>query len=80
MKTNYKDDLVQYQRYLKEKIKLRIKLKKTVSPAKRGLLKDKLTTKEWLETFKTTTKPNDAHMTGVVKAKHKALIGSKYQE
>jgi len=65
---------------LKEEVKLRTELKKTVSPAKRGLLKDRLTTREWLEAFKTTTKPNDAYIAGVVKAKHKALISSKYQE
>ncbi len=80
LKTNYKDDLVQYQQYLKKEVRLRTELRRTVSPAKRGFLKDRLTTREWLEAFKTTIKPNDVHMIGVVKAKHRALIGSKYQE
>jgi len=80
LKTNYKDDLAQYQRYLKEEVKLRTELKRTVSPAKRGLLKDRLTTREWLEALKTTIKPDNAHMIRVVKAKYKALMGSKYQE
>ncbi len=46
LKTNYKDNLAQYQRYLKEEVRLRTELKRTVSPAKRGLLKDRLTTRE----------------------------------
>jgi len=78
LKTNYKDNLVQYQRYLKEEVKLRTELKRTVLPAKKGLLKDRLTTREWLEAFRTTTKPDDIYITGVVKAKYKAFIGSKY--
>ena len=80
MKTNYKDDLVQYQRYLKEEVRFRTELRRTVLPAKRGLLKNRLITREWLEAFRTTTKPDDVYMIGVVKAKHRALIGSKYQE
>ncbi len=55
-----------------------MELKKTVSPAKRGLLKDRFTTRKWLEVFRTTIKPNDAYMTGVVKAKYRAFIDSKY--
>ncbi len=80
LKTNYKDDLVQYQRYLKEEVRLRTELRKTVLPVKRGFLKDRFTTREWLEALKTTTKPDDAHMIGVVKVKYRVLIGSKYQE
>ena len=78
MKTNYKDDLAQYQRYLKEEVRLRTELRRTVSPAKRGLLKDRLTTREWLEALKTTIKPDDTHMIRVVKAKYRVFIGSKY--
>ncbi len=37
LKTNYKDDLVQYQRYLKEEVRLRTELRKTVLPIKSGL-------------------------------------------
>ena len=65
---------------MKEEVKLRTELRKIVLLAKRGLLKDRLTTKEWLEAFRTTIKPDDAYMIGVVKAKYKVLISSKYQE
>ena len=65
---------------MKEEVRLQTEFKRTVSPAKRGLLKDRLTIKEWLKAFKTTTKPNDAYIIGMVKAKHRAFIGSKYQE
>jgi len=78
LKTNYKDDLVQYQRYLKEEVRLRTEFKRTVSSVKRGFLKDRLIIKEWLEAFKTTTKPDDVYMIGVVKVKYRAFIGSKY--
>jgi len=78
LKTNYKDDFAQYQRYLKEEVKLRTKLRKTVSPAKRSLLKDRFTTREWLEALKTTIKLDDVYITKIVKVKYKALIGSKY--
>jgi len=46
LKTNYKDDLVQYQRYLKEEVRLRTEFKRTVLPVKRGLLKDRFTMRE----------------------------------
>ena len=46
LKTNYKDDFVQYQRYLKEEVRLRTEFRKTVSPAKRGLLKDRFITRK----------------------------------
>ncbi len=55
-----------------------MELKKTVLPAKRGLLKDRLIIKEWLEAFKTTIKPDDAYIIRVVKVKYRAFIGSKY--
>jgi len=80
LKTNYKDDFVQYQQYLKEEVKFRTELRKTVSPVKRGFLKDRFTTREWLEAFKTTTKSDNVYMIGVVKAKHRVFMGSKYQE
>ncbi len=78
LKTNYKDNLVQYQRYLKEEVRFRTEFRKTVSLAKRGLLKDRLITKEWLEVLRTIIKPDDTYIIRVVKAKYKALIGSKY--
>jgi len=80
LKTNYKDNLAQYQQYLKEEVRLRTELRRTVSSVKKSLLKDRFTTKEWLETFKTTTKSDDVYITRMVKTKHKVLIGSKYQE
>ena len=80
LKTNYKDDLVQYQQYLKEKVKLQTELRRIISPAKRGFLKDRLTTREWLEALRTIIKLNDIYIIGVVKAKHRVFIGSKYQE
>ena len=78
LKTNYKDDLAQYQRYLKEEVKLRTELKRIVLPVKRGFLKDRLITKEWLKAFKTTIKPNDVYIIGMIKVKHRVFIGSKY--
>ncbi len=78
MKTNYKDDLVQYQRYLKKEVKFRTEFKRTVSLIKRGLLKDRFTIREWLEAFRTTIKPDDVYITRIVKVKYKAFIGSKY--
>jgi len=57
-----------------------MELRRTVSPTKRGLLKDRFIMREWLETFKTTIKPNDVYMIKVVKVKYRAFIGSKYQE
>ncbi len=80
MKTNYKDDLVQYQQYLKEEVRFRTEFKKIVSPVKRGFLKDRFITREWLKALKTIIKPDDVYMIRVVKAKHRALMGSKYQE
>ena len=80
LKTNYKDNLAQYQRYLKKEIRFQTELKKTVLLAKKSFLKDRLTTRKWLEAFKTTTKPDNAYIIGVVKAKYKAFISSKYQE
>ncbi len=65
---------------MKEEVKLQMELRRTVSPVKRGLLKDRLTTREWLEVLKTTIKPNDIHMIGMVKAKYRALMSSKYQK
>ncbi len=65
---------------MKKEVKFRTELRRTVSPAKRSLLKDRFITREWLEAFKTTIKPNDTYITGVVKAKYRAFIGSKYQE
>ena len=63
---------------MKEEVRFRTELKKTVSLAKRNLLKDKLITRKWLEAFKTTIKPNNVYIIGVVKAKYKTFIGSKY--
>ena len=63
---------------MKKEVKLRTEFKKIVSSAKRNLLKDRFITKEWLKAFKTTTKPDDVHITGVVKAKYRAFMGSKY--
>ncbi len=63
---------------MKEEVKLRTEFKKIVSPAKRGLLKDRFIMKEWLETFRTTIKSDDVYMIGVVKVKYRVLIGSKY--
>ncbi len=78
MKTNYKDDLVQYQQYLKEEVKFRTEFKRTVSPIKRGFLKDRLIIKEWLKAFKTTIKLDNIYITRVVKVKHRVFMGSKY--
>ncbi len=46
LKTNYKDDLAQYQQYLKEEVKFQTEFKKTISPVKRSLLKDRFITRE----------------------------------
>jgi len=63
---------------LKEEVRLRTELKRTVLPAKRDLLKDRFIMRKWLEAFKTTIKPDDIYMIEMVKAKHRAFIGSKY--
>ncbi len=65
---------------MKEEVRFRTEFRRIVSPAKRGLLKDRLITKEWLEAFKTTIKPDNIHMIRVVKVKYRVFIGSKYQE
>ncbi len=65
---------------MKEEVKFRTEFKKTVLPAKRNFLKDKLITREWLEAFRTTIKPDDIYMIGVVKVKYRVFMGSKYQE
>jgi len=80
LKTNYKDNFTQYQRYLKEEVRFRTEFKKTVLPVKRDLLKDKLITREWLEAFRTITKLDDIYIIGMVKVKYRVFIGSKYQE
>ena len=36
--------------------------------------------REWLKAFKTITKLDNVYMIGVIKAKYRAFIGSKYQE
>ncbi len=65
---------------MKEEVRLRTEFRRTVSPTKRGLLKDRFTMREWLKAFKTITKLDNVYMIGVIKAKYRAFIGSKYQE
>ncbi len=63
---------------MKEEVRLRTELRKTVSPAKKSLLKDRFITREWLEAFRTIIKPDDAYIIRMVKVKYKTFIGSKY--
>ncbi len=63
---------------MKKEVRLRTKFRKTVSPTKRGLLKDRFTTREWLKAFRTTIKPDNIYIIKIVKVKYRALMGSKY--
>ena len=52
----------QYQRYLREKAKLRIKLLNTVPEVKKVLLPADESVRKWISNLQVATKPSDVHM------------------
>ena len=80
LKTAYKDDLAQYQRYLKEQARLRTELMRTVSDTKKDMLELELTTREWMKALQTTTKPTDSKIEDLISARHRIFTSVKYTD
>jgi len=80
LKMAYKDDLAQYQRYLKEQARLRTEIRKTVSETKRGLLEQGLATWEWIQALQTSTKPTESEMEDLISSRHRVFTGVKYTD
>lgn len=74
----YNTDVSQYQRFLSEEAKLRKLILGTVSLAKRSQLKPDNSVREWIKNLQASTKPSNAQMQGLVRARHRAMMGSKY--
>jgi hypothetical protein len=78
LRTIYNNDVSQYQRYLGEKAKLRIKLLNTVPEAKRVLLPADESIRKWISNLQVATKPSDVHMKNITKAKHRSMMTTKF--
>jgi len=80
LRTIYKYDVTQYQRYLSEEAKLRSRILSTIAEAKRTLLRAEKPVRTWIMNLQTSTKPTDAQMKDIIRARHRVLLGSKYVE
>ena len=78
LRTLYNYDKTQYQRFLSEEAKLRNKLLGTVSDTKKAQLQVDKPVRTWITNLQTSTKPTDAQMKDVVRARHRTLLGAKY--
>jgi hypothetical protein len=76
----YKNDITQYQRYLSEEAKLRTKILSTIAEAKRSMLRAETSVRTWISNLQTATKPTNAQMKTIVRARHRILLGTKYIE
>jgi hypothetical protein len=80
LRSLYNTDLTQYQRFLSEQAKLRRLIRRTVSEAKKSQLKPEKSVREWIQAIQASTKPTDAHMQDLVRARHRMMMGAKYQD
>jgi hypothetical protein len=80
LRTIYNHEVSQYQRFLSEEAKLRNKILNTVPESKKPQLRDDKTVRDWITNLKTSTKPTDAQMKDIVRARHRTLLGAKYVE
>jgi len=78
LRTIYNNELIQYQRYLNEKAKLRTRLLGTIPKQKRVLLPADEPIRQWISNLQIATKPSDAHMRDVTKAKHRSMMTTKF--
>jgi hypothetical protein len=76
----YNSDLAQYQRFLSEQAKLRNRISGTVSQTQKSQLLPSETVREWIKDLQTSTRPTDAQMQAIVRARHRAMMGTKYVE
>jgi hypothetical protein len=78
LKISSKQDQSQYQRYLSEETKLRMKIMSTTTVTTRVLLEEERTTREWVSSLRSATNPTDAQMMQLIQACHRTLLGSKF--
>jgi hypothetical protein len=78
LQTIYNHDIIQYQRFLSEQAKLRNKILSTVSETKKVQLKADKPVRVWITNLQTATKPTDAQMKDVLRARHRTLLRAKY--
>jgi hypothetical protein len=80
LRNAYNHEVTQYQRYLSEQSKLRTKILSTIVEAKRTLLRADKSVRNWITNIQTSTKPTDAQMKDIVRARHRVLLGAKYSD
>jgi hypothetical protein len=80
LRTLYNGELSQYHRFLSEEAKLQKWLANTVSEAKRTQLRPDKSARDCIKSLQASTKPTDAHMQDLVKARHRVMMGAKYQD
>ncbi|KAN0076218.1 hypothetical protein V8E54_006360 [Elaphomyces granulatus] len=78
LRTVYNAELSHYHRYLSEEAKLRNKLINTVPEAKRVLLPDEESIRQWISSLQAAAKPSDVHMKDFTKAKHRSMMTGKF--
>ncbi|KAN0067033.1 hypothetical protein V8E54_008746 [Elaphomyces granulatus] len=78
LRTVYNAELSHYHRYLSEEAKLRNKLINTVPEAKRVLLPDEESIRQWISSLQAAARPSDVHMKDVTKAKHRSMMTGKF--
>ena len=78
MKSEFKQDETNFQRFLQEESKLRTKIFGSVGEERRSLLRAGEPLREWIRSLQTTSIPTDAQMIDLVKTRHRNLMGSKY--
>ena len=65
---------------LANKSKLRQLIIGTVSEAKRSQLRHDGSVREWIKSLQASTKPTDTQIQGIVRARHRVMMGAKYME
>jgi hypothetical protein len=78
LRSVYNYDMTQFQRLLSEEAKLRNKIMSTVSETKKPQLQADKPVRMWLANLQTSTKPTDAQMKDITRARHRTLMGAKY--
>jgi hypothetical protein len=78
LRTIYNHDMTQFQRFLSEESKLRSKILSTVTESRKAQLQADKSVRTWITNLQTSTKPTDAQMKDIVRARHRAMLGAKY--
>jgi hypothetical protein len=80
LRTIYNYDMTQFQRFLSEEAKLRSKIFSTVSESKKAQLQADISVRTWIANLQTSTRPSNAQMKDITRARHRTLLGAKYMD